>query len=319
MFTRRESLGMIAAAAFPWRLDGKASQPLTAVDFPVPPGACDCHTHIYDPQKFPLWSGRAYTPEPAVPAEMAALHRALHIQRVVIVTAGPYGTDNSATLYGIKARGANARGIAVIDEHTTDSELATMAHGGIRGIRINANFPTGGSNNPALVGQRLRRAIERTQPLNWHVQINTNLAVIAALKDLLRDSPVPVVFDHFGGTQAALGLNQPGFADLVELVRSAKAYVKISAAYRVSDNRSDYSDVAPFAKALIAANAERILWGSDWPHPNTAAFASHKPDEVTPFLQIDDGRVMNLLPVWAPNPSVRKTILVDSPARLYGF
>jgi predicted TIM-barrel fold metal-dependent hydrolase len=100
----------------------------------------------------------------------------------------------------------------------------------------------------------------------WHVQLNTNLAIIAALKDLVA-APVPVVFDHFGGAKAALGLQQPGFADLVELVRSGKAYVKISAAYRVSQQAPDYPDVVPLAQALIAANAERILWGTDWPHP----------------------------------------------------
>ena len=154
---------------------------------------------------------------------------------------------------------------------------------------------------------------------NWHVQMNTNLAKIAALKDVVAASPVPVVFDHFGGARAELGPHQPGFADLVELVRSGKAYVKISAAYRVSNLAPDYADVVPLAKALIAANPERVVWGTDWPHPNAVTPPGRKPTDVTPLLQIDDGRLLNQLPVWAPDPGIRRQILVDNPVRLYRF
>jgi predicted TIM-barrel fold metal-dependent hydrolase len=251
---------------------------------------------------------------------MSALHRALHMHRVVIVTPSVYGTDNSATLYGIKARGArglNARGVAVIDEHTSDSDLDAMGRAGVCGIRINS--ATTGSNDPAVVGERFRVAVERMKVRNWHIQLYTNLAVISAIKDLVRASPVPVVFDHFGGAVAALGLNQPGFAELFDLVHAGKAYVKISGAYRASVESPDYADVEPFARALIAANADRIVWGSDWPHPDSARIAGRKPNEVTPFLQIDDGRLLNQLAVWAPNAETRKKILVENPARLYGF
>jgi predicted TIM-barrel fold metal-dependent hydrolase len=130
---------------------------------------------------------------------------------------------------------------------------------------------------------------------------------------------VPTVFDHFGGAQAALGPAQPGFADLVDLVRSGKAYVKISGAYRASTQAPDYPDVAPLARALIAANAERIVWGTDWPHPNSVTGPGRKVTDISPLWQIDDGAVMNQLPVWAPEAATRKTILVDNPARLYGF
>jgi predicted TIM-barrel fold metal-dependent hydrolase len=150
------------------------------------------------------------------------------------------------------------------------------------------------------------------------VQLNTNLAIIAALKDLVAAAPIPVVFDHFGGAKAALGLQQPGFADLVELVRSGKAYVKISAAYRVGEQAPDYADVVPLAQALIAANADRVVWGTDWPHP-TGTPPGGKPTDVAPLLQIDDGRLLNQLPMWAPDPAIRQKILVDNPARLYGF
>jgi predicted TIM-barrel fold metal-dependent hydrolase len=154
---------------------------------------------------------------------------------------------------------------------------------------------------------------------NWHVQMYTNLAMISAIKDLVAASPVPVVFDHFGGARAELGPQQPGFLELVDLVRSGKAYVKISGAYRVSKLAPDYADVVPLAKALIAGNPERIVWGTDWPHPDSVTPPGRKPTDVNPLLQIDDGRLLNQLSVWAPDPRIRKMILVDNPARLYAF
>lgn len=264
-----------------------------------------------------MWAGRAYTPETALPEEMSALHRALHMERVVIVTPSVYGTDNSATLYGIKARGATARGITVIDEKTTEADLDAMGQAGVRGVRL--NLATSGQNNPAAGRSRFQAAAVRMKPRGWHVQMFTTLAVISSIKGVLMDSPVPVVLDHFGGLQAALGTGQPGFSDLLDLVGSGKAYVKISGAYHASMRETDYADVTPFAKALIAANPDRILWGTDWPHPDSTAVPGRKPTDLTPLLQIDDGRLLNQLPIWAPDPAIRKKILVDNPARLYAF
>jgi len=291
----------------------KASQPATLVNFDVPAGACDCHTHIHgDPEKFPFFPGRVYTPETALPEEMAALHRALRLQRVVIVTPSVYGTDNSATLWGMKARGANARGVAVIDDKTPESALDAMGREGVCGIRL--NLATGGTNDPAVGRRRFQAAAERMKNRNWHVQMFTNLAMISAMKDLVAASPVPVVFDHFGGAREDLGPQQPGFADLVELVRSGKAYVKISV---TAGPRPDYAGFAPLARTLIAANPERILWGTNWPHPNSGS--GRKATELTPLFQVDDGLVLNLLPAWAPDAAIRRKILVDNPARLYAF
>ena len=317
--TRREALAVSAGALMCSReIFAKAAQPATAVNFDVPAGACDCHTHIFgDPKKFPLFSGRVYTPETASPEEMAALHRSLHIQRVVIVTPSVYGTDNSASLFGIKARGATARGVAVIDEKTPDSELDAMNRAGFRGIRI--NLATGGQSDASMGRRRFQASVARAKGRNWHIQMYMSLAVLSGIKDLVQSSPVPVVFDHFGGAQAAQGLQQPGFGDLLALVRSGKAYVKISGAYRTSTQAPDYPDVAPFAKALIAANPDRIIWGTDWPHPNSTTPEGHPITEVTPLFQIDDGVLLNQLAVWAPNPEIRKKILVDNPVRLYGF
>src|SRR5438128_7370305 len=173
MPTRREVLiGAIAAGATMHIRTGfaKASQPATPVNFDVPADACDCHTHIHgDPEKFPFFAGRIYTPETALPEEMSTLHRALRIRRVVIVTPSVYGTDNAATLYGMKARGADARGVAVIDDKTAESELDAMNGAGIRGIRL--NLATGGTNDPVVALQRLQAGTDRVKGRNWYIQI----------------------------------------------------------------------------------------------------------------------------------------------------
>ena len=318
MPTRRDILfGALAAGVIARTGTGiaKTVLPATQVNFEVPAGACDCHTHIHgDPQKYPFFSGRVYTPEEASPQEMAALHKALHVQRVVIVTPSVYGTDNSATLFGMAARGADARGVAVVDEKTPESELDAMGRSGMRGIRL--NLATGGTNDPSVARQRFQTAVERMQRRQWHVQMFTNLGMIASLRDLVAASPVPVVFDHFGGARPNLGVEQPGFSELVELVRSGKAYVKISIA---AGPLPDYSGYLPLAKALIAANADRILWGTNWPHPNSTTPPGKKPTDVNPLFDVDNGLVLNQLPLWAPEAQIRMKILVDNPARLYGF
>ena len=320
MLTRRNFLsGAIATGVLMRGRNGfvKASQPATPVNFAVPPHACDCHTHYYgDPVKFPPAPQHVSTPEGTQPEEMAALHRALHIERVVIVTPSVYGSDNSATLFGMKARGANARGIAVIDDKTTDSDIDAMNRAGFRGARIIATAT--GLPDPATARPIYQSAAARFKNHNWNIEIYANLAVISAIKDLVRTSPVPTVFDHFGGAQAALGVEQPGFADLLDLVRTGSAYVKISAPYRSSTMAPDYSDMLALAQALIEANPDRILWGTDWPHPLAPALRG-KPSDPMPMYQIDDGRVFNQFLVWAPDAEIRKKILVDNPARLYGF
>src|SRR5579863_9623801 len=179
--SRRDILSGAAALTLSRAAFAKASQPSTAVNFTVPPNACDCHTHIFgDPKKFPFWSGRVYTPEPALPDEMAALHRALHLQRVVIVTPSIYGTDNSATIYGMKAYGAGARGIAVIGDKTSEADLDSMARAGFKGIRI--NLTTVGQDNAGVARARFQAAVERVKSRRWHIQMYVSPAVIAAIK-----------------------------------------------------------------------------------------------------------------------------------------
>ncbi|HYZ84328.1 MAG TPA: amidohydrolase family protein [Bryobacteraceae bacterium] len=295
---------------------GKASQPSTKVSFDVPPHSCDCHTHIFgDPKDFPLSPKRTYTPETALPEEMSTLHKALGVERVVIVTPSIYGTDNSSTLHGIKARGKTARGVAVIDDQTSERDLDAMEKAGVCGVRINA--ATAGINSPDAIRTSFRSLAARLKPRGWHIQMYTNLPVIAALQEMLVNSPVVTVIDHFGGAKASLGVEQEGFPKLIDLVRSGKVYVKISAPYQNSEQAPDYPDMVPFAKALIAANPDRILWGSNWPHPNPGSGDPLK--VITPLRPIDDGRVLNQLSVWAPDAVIRRKILVDNPARVYRF
>jgi predicted TIM-barrel fold metal-dependent hydrolase len=286
----------------------------TAVNFEVPAGACDCHTHVFgDGTDFPWWSGRVYTPPPASSDELLQLQNDLHLSRVVIVHPSVYGPDNSASLDGIRRLGARARGVAVIDAKTSRGELEEMAAGGMRGVRL--NLETAGEFNPDTAKTLLDRTARQIDGLGWHVQFYTRPAVIAALHGHFNQHSFPIVIDHIGSFQAAQGVTQPHFDVLIDLVKSGRSYVKVSGAYRISVRAPDYPDAAPLAQALVAANADRIVWGTDWPHPGHG-----KPvNEISPPFPIDDGALLNQLPVWAPDAAVRKKILVDNPARLYGF
>lgn len=322
MPSRREMLTTFAVAlALGGRLRrdvscaGAATQATSPVRFAVPAGACDCHVHIFgDPKRFPFFAGRTYTPGVASVDELRALHRALHIDRVVVVHPSVYGTDNTSLLDALRQLGPRARGIAVIDERIPDASLSDMKSAGVRGIRV--NLGTAGVTDPAVGRERFHAAVERARKLDWHVQVFTQLSVIQALRDDVLACPVPVVFDHFGGARSALGVDQPGFDVLLDLVAKGKAYVKISAPYRVSESPG-FPDVAPLANALIAANPGRIVWGTDWPHPDASVVAGRRPTDISPFLPIDDGQVLNQLLVWAPDAADRKRILVDNPDRLY--
>ncbi|MFI4948096.1 MAG: ROK family protein, partial [Alphaproteobacteria bacterium] len=294
-----------------------ASQPKTAVAFAVPEGACDCHVHVFGTAaEFPFAAKRGYTPPPASAAELLALQQALHLSRVVIVQPSVYGSDNSCTLDGMRQLGSRARGVAVIDEATPTAALDRMHAAGIRGVRV--NLATAGESDPSQARRNLAAAVSRVAPFGWHVQVYTELSVIAALKDEVPGLGVAIVFDHFGGAQAAGGVDQAGFAALVALVGAGHAYVKVSAAYRSSEKTPAYDDVAPLARALIAANPERILWGTDWPHPH-AARPGAALDRITPAYDIDDGLALNQLRRWAPGAAIRRKILVENPARLYDF
>lgn len=316
MLTRRELIFGAAASAAA-ALQKPAIGP-AAPSFLVPPGATDCHAHIFgDAKAFPMSPGRTYTPVAAPLSELLALHRRLNIERVVLIQPSVYGTDNTCMLESIRAIGSHARGVAVIDDQTPDADIDEMERGGVRGLRI--NLETVGQSDPAQARARFLAAVKRIGGRRLHIQMFTRPTVIASIKDAIDASPVPVVFDHFGGAQAAGGVQQPGFDALVSLVRSGKAYVKLSAPYRGSTLAPAYADMAPLARALVSANPQRVLWGSDWPHPNTSAAAVDPDTGTSPRIAVDDVAVLNQIPVWLPTMPQRRVLLVENPARLYGW
>jgi len=264
-------------------------------------GACDCHTHVFGPAAcYPYAPDRAYTPPDASVEDLLALHRSLGIERVVIVQPSPYGTDNSCTLGALKHLGNKARGVAVVD---AKADLDGLHEAGIRGVR--ANLHTSGVNDPAAALRTLHEAVTTARPLGWHVQVYTSMAVIDSLHEALLKLPVPLVVDHFGLPQGG------NIRSLLDLVRRGKAYVKLSAPHRFP------ADPAPIARALAEANPDRLLWGSDWPHPGTKG--PRRRDAVQPFDAIDDAAALARLAAWLPDANLRRRILVDNPARLYDF
>jgi len=302
----------IAAAAMP--------SERSAPNFEVPRGACDCHVHVFgDPAKFPFAEKRIYTPPGASVEELLQLQNSLHLDRVVVVQPSVYAADNSCTVDAVRRMGARARGVAVIDKSTPSAALDDMAAAGIRGVRLNLETNTAGKFDPASAKALLDATVQQIGGRGWHVQFYTRLTTIAALKDHFGQMPFPLVFDHFGRATAADGLNQPGFDALLDLVKSGRAYVKISGAYRCSDKAPDYADVMPLAQALVKANPDRIVWGTDWPHPNSDAGRGKPLTEITAPFPIDDGLLFNQMAKWMPDADTRKKILVDNPARLYGF
>jgi predicted TIM-barrel fold metal-dependent hydrolase len=295
-----------------------ASQPRTKLRFAMPPGATDCATHIYnDPKRHPFWEGRTYTPEPATVTELKQMMGAVGFDRVVVVQASTYGTDNAIVIDSIRELGPGARGVAMIDDKTTEAALDAMHRGGVRGIRL--MLGNLGATDPAAARLRLSAASERMKKrTGWSVLISGSPETWVALRRDFEALGVPIVVDHFGEPRVPDGVGQPGFQAVLGLVKSGKAYVKLSNADTLT-NRSDMSDITPYATALIAANAQRVVWGTAWPHPSAGAVAGRKPTDVAIHRDVDDARTLNMLPTWAPDAATRKMILVDNPARLYSF
>ena len=317
MLTRRDVLLAAASAGVlgPQVLRAEAPQPRVRVAFDVPAGSCDCHTHIFDPAHFPLSPARAFTPMPALPADLQRMHRALGVQRVVLVTSSAYGTNNAVTLHGIRRYGPGARGVVVIDDQTANHELDGMATAGVRGARL---YLARGTQDPEQARTRLRALLTRVQPLGWHVQVFASPPLFADPAEEIANAKVPVVIDHFGSAMGSAGIDQRGFDSLIALVHSGAAYIKVSAAYRFSERAPDFADMGALARELIRANPDRILWASDWPHTH-GDIPGKPPQEIFPFIDVDDAYLLNLFGRWVPDTALRRRILVDNPARLYGF
>ena len=319
MLTRRAVLfaGAAASSLLAVRNSARATAPSTVatpVNFDVPRGACDCHVHVFDPARFHYFSGRVYTPPEATVDDLLALHRQLHFDRVVVIQPSVYGVDNACTLDAIRKLGpARARGVAVIDKTFSRGQLDDMAAVGVHGVRL--NFETAGESNPVDVRRRVAETAEQLSGRGWHIQLNAALPLVVAIKDELAAVPMPVVIDHFARAKAKDGVHQPGFDELLALVKSGKVYVKLSATYRISDQPPHYPDAPVIAQAFINANPDRMVWGSNWPHPGRGKTR----EDIAPPHPSDDGAQINQLPTWASDPAIRKKILVDNPARLYGF
>ncbi len=301
--------------------------------FDLPAGACDCHTHVFgDPALYPYAAGRQYTPGLATVDHLAEHQCTLGLQRVVVVQPSPYGSDNRCTVDALRMLGAHrARGVAVIDDGTTDDELALMHTAGMRGVRV--NLETHGIGDAAEARRQLLRASDRVALLGWHLQLYTRPAVLAALAPTIRDLPNDVVLDHFGGIRAESGIDQPQLDPLRDLLAGGRLWIKLSAPQRISATPDDAATAA-LARALVAARPDRMLWGSDWPHPGAHPGRPRDPAVVEPFHPIDDGHALARLRRWtagddgasdadtdtdaAGNARLR-AILVDNPARLYDF
>ena len=271
--------------------------------FRAPPGACDAHCHVFGPaDRFPFAPGRRYTPPDAGVEDLARLHARLGLDRAVIVQASCHGTDHAALLDALRRGAGRYAGVAMIDEATTDDELDELHAAGVRGTRMNFVAHLGGAPTADAVERIVARAAER----DWHVVLHLDAADLARYAPLLALLPCPYVIDHMGRIDATAGLDQEPFRALLALLhRGDRCWVKLSGAERLTAaGPPPYDDVVPFAQALIAAAPDRVLWGTDWPHPNVR----HMPD---------DGDLVDLLAAFAPDEDVRHRILVDNPARLY--
>jgi predicted TIM-barrel fold metal-dependent hydrolase len=267
----------------------------------APPDSCDCHAHIFGPaEQYSYVPGRSYTPPPASIQAYQRMLSALGMARAVIVQPSVYGTDNRCTYDAVAGSGGKWRGVAVVDASTDIHALQRMHDAGFRGVRINLLFKGG------LVMESLEQVARLIAPLGWHVQLLLDGRDLPELAPRLRALPVPFVIDHMGHMPAQLGLAHPGFATLLTLVREGNCWVKLSGAYRITA-KYPYEEAAPIAKALVEAAPERMVWGSDWPHPS---FQGAMPVDAT---------LLDLLASWVPEPLTFQRILTKNPAELYDF
>ncbi len=297
--TRMTSLGVTYAPPCPSSIP-TSSPP--SIQLPV--GACDCHLHIIgDPEEYPFTVHRSYTPPISSLTQYQKMQATLGLSRAVIVQPSVYGYDNRVLLNALKQGGENYRGVVVISHQTSDAELWRMHTLGVRGVRINLLYKSG------VEVSDVTSLAYRIASLGWHLQLLVDISEFADLYDTLAYLPVNVVIDHMGHMPASIDLEHYGFQELLKLLKENKVWVKLSGAYRFTTEKScPYSDVAPFAKALIQTNPDKVLWASDWPHV------------CVPTIMPDDTQLLEEFFGWVDfDSSLIQKILVDNPAALYGF
>ena len=269
----------------------------------VPPGSADCHTHVFD-SRYSMSPDRGYTPPDSSLAQMLHMHDQLGIERVVLTQPSVYGTDNSAMLEAVASIPERARAVVALDLKVSDRQLAKLEAGGARGVRLNLDNPGG----MPISLEEIPRLAERISDLGWHLEFLFAGPDLAELSGLFRSLPVPVSIGHFGYMPAAQGTRYPALRLLLELVNEGNTWVKLSAPNRLGvGDLPPWDEAIPLAQALIEAAPERMLWATDWPHPNK--FAD----------QPNDADLLEQLERWGPDPLLRHRILVENPVALYRF
>ena len=269
----------------------------------LPAGAWDAHCHVFGPGDiFPYAPDRSYTPPDAPLERLTQLHNFLGLSRGVIVQASCHGTDNTAMLDAIARSQGRYRGVAIVDGSVTDEQLADLDRQGVRGVRFNFVAHLGGAPDLDVFDQ----VVHRIRHLDWHVVLHLDAQDILTYADRIERLQVPFVIDHMGRVRSESGLDQQPFRQLLELMRNPLAWVKVCGAERVSAGRRPFDDAMPFARTLIEAAPDRVLWGTDWPHPN---ISKDMPN---------DGELVDLMFRFCPDAQLREKLLVTNPARLYG-
>lgn len=274
-------------------------------EFAMPEGAWDTHAHLFGPEsRYPYSPARGYTPPDAPFAAYARLHRVLGVARGVLTQPSVYGTDNSLILDTLRAQGGRLRAVVAVDSTVSDAELARMHEAGARGIRI--NLVDKGETLFASFAE-IERMAHRLRGLGWHIELLVHVHELPDLRRSFGGLPVDVSVGHLGYMPTRLGLDHPGFQEFLALVRDGHCWVKLSGSYRITGlTATPYRDVTPFARALIAARPDRMVWGTDWPHP------------IVKLPMPNDGALLDQLAEWAPDDAMRRRILVENPGVLYG-
>ena len=269
-----------------------------------PPGACDAHCHIFGPgDVYPYAPDRSYTPPDAPLSRFKELQKTLGLSRAVLVNASCHGSDNTVIVDAIAQSGGAYRGVANSDDSFTEKDFEKLHLAGFRGVRFNFVKHLGGMPD---MGE-FQRTLARIRPFGWHIDLHFDAGDLIEHDALLKSLPVPFIIDHMGRVPTKNGLGQEPFKLLLNLARNNdRCWIKISGSERISSG-PPFTDAVPFAQALIEAAPDRILWGTDWPHPN---IAKHMPN---------DGDLVDLIPLMMPDAALQKRILVDNPHRLYEF
>jgi 2-pyrone-4,6-dicarboxylate lactonase len=288
---------------------------LRSPELKLPSYATDCHAHICGPaDEFPYWDGRIYTPPDALLTDYQRLLKVLGVRRAVIVQPSVYADDNRALLSVLAQDPVNFRGVAVVGPNVTDHELERLHDAGVRGLRVNVVDVAVKGDLPIAF---LRSLADKIKVFGWHIELLAHANEFPDLAQIFKDFPVDIVLGHLGYVPSKLGVRDAGFQSLLSMMREARAWVKLTGPYRISNqvfaqsgsnNQSpSYADLAPFAHALLEANPARVLWGSDWPHV------------MVKGVMPNDADLCDLLGVWVPEESLRNKVLVENPGVLYGF